>query len=270
MTPNLDDATALTTDAELDGNATPDEVEWQAQMTNDWSIGPVPNGGYTSALIVNALVRHTGIARPSSLTTHYYRPTIADAPATIRTTVLRRGRTTTHVDAVLEQDGKVRARSVAVMADYASNDVRLALAPPVITAAEQCEIRDPASQGLNMTLMESLEIRLDLDVSASSAGGAQFDGWLRFRDERANDALAMALFVDSFPPAILSVEEGIGWVPTVELTTHIRAQAAPGWIQGQIRTDTVRGGQMVEDVRLWDSTGTLVAQARQLALLLDG
>ena len=59
-----------------------------------------------------------------------------------------------------------------------------------------------------------------------------------------------------------------GWIPTVELTTHVRARAVDGWIRAQVTTNNIRGGNLIEDVRLWDQTDTLVAQSRQLAMLL--
>lgn len=262
--PNFDDATTVT---EVSSGDDPDVKTWSGYMTADWSIGQVPNGGYTSALVVRALSRHCGVVRPSSLTTHYYRPAIADAPVTITTTILRRGRSTVHGEASFEQDNKVRARSMAVFSDYPSDELMLASPPPSIQPPEDCDARDPMSQGFNMSLLETLDVRLDLGASGPKDRSG-FDGWVRFRDERANDELALALFVDSFPPAILRTSPGTGWVPTIELTTHIRAQAAAGWVQAQIVTDTVRGGQLIEDVRLWDSTGALVAQARQLAMLM--
>ncbi len=264
MTPNFDQATSLTTTDAADSDA----MTWHGHMTKDWSIGPVPNGGYTSALQLNALTGHTGYPMASSLTTHYYRPTIGGHDCTIRTQIHRAGRTTTHADATLEQDGKVRARTVAVLGDYPSNDVVLPTQPPAIAPPEACEARDPKSQGLNMSLMDSLEIRLDTSRDNIDAdGGAVIDAWVRFRDERPNDALAMALFVDSFPPAVLMAVTNAGWVPTIEMTTHIRSAAEAGWIQGRVTTSNVRGGTLIEDVQLWDISGALVAEARQLALL---
>ncbi len=264
MSPNFDRAVALTSEDARESN----DMRWSGHMTKDWSIGPVPNGGYTSALQLHALLSHTGYPVASSLTTHYYRPTIGGEDCTIHTQIQRAGRTTTHADATLTQDGKIRARTVAVLGDYPADDVVLPTQPPRIAPPDACEARDPKSQGLNMSLMDSLEIRLDTTVDNIDAeGGAVIDAWVRFRDERPNDALAMALFVDSFPPAVLMAVTNAGWVPTIEMTTHIRAAAADGWIQGRVTTANVRGGTLVEDVQLWDSSGTLVAEARQLALL---
>lgn len=267
--PDFDDATALTST----DDATSATLEWNGFMTRDWSIGPVPNGGYTGAMMTRALLDHTGCAAPISFTAHYYRPTIGDAPCTIRTEVVRQGRSTTHADAVLIQEDKVRARAVSVLGSYPDPSVMAATVPPPIDPPDLCPTRDPQSQGLNMTLLDSLEVRLE--PSFESSGGAplgdgehvRIDGWVRFRDGRPNDALGLVLFADAFPPAILKTAPETGWVPTVEMTSHIRAEAAPGWIRGEVITSNVRGGTLIEDVRLWDQNDVLVVEARQLALL---
>jgi len=264
--PNFDDATAVTTTDSPES----DEMAWSGHLTADWSIGKVPNGGYSAAVIVRALLGHTGAEVPLSLTTHYYRPAIADAPVTVRTEVRRRGRTMTHADAIVEQDGKVRARSVAVLGSYPATERLLVAAAPPISPIEQCVARNPTAQGFNMSLLDSLEILIDpstIDTQTPDSSGARVDGWVRFRDDRPVDALALALFVDSFPPAALLAIPETGWVPTVEMTTHVRAQATNGWIRAEVTTDNIRGGTLIENVRLWDTTDTLVAEGRQLALL---
>ena len=241
---------------------------WHGQLTSNWSIGPVPNGGYSSAVALRALLAHTGCNSPWALTTHYYRPTIGDAAVEVRTEVLRRGRTTTHADAVLIQDDKIRLRCVGVFGDIPAGEVLFGSTPPPIPDPQDCLERDPAAQGLDMSLLQSLEVRLHQQTARPiDTSTVQVDGWVRFRDGRPNDALALCLFADTFPPAIVSVLPETGWVPTIEMTTHIRAAAAPGWIRGQITTTNVHDGYLVEDVRLWDSNDVLVVDARQLAML---
>jgi hypothetical protein len=88
---------------------------------------------------------------------------------------------------------------------------------------------------------------------------------MRFRDGRPADLLALPLIVDAAPPAAL--ELGIAST-TVELTVHLRARPAPGWLACRTWTSYVGGGYHEEDFEVWDSAGTLVAQARQLALIL--
>jgi acyl-CoA thioesterase len=49
---------------------------------------------------------------------------------------------------------------------------------------------------------------------------------------------------------------------------NVRRRPAPGWIQAQFQTRDMADGRMIEDGLLWDSQGHLIAQSRQLALLL--
>ena len=53
----FDSAIALTTDDDIAG----DTVTWTGFMTKDWSIGRVPNGGYSGALNLNALLQHLSL-----------------------------------------------------------------------------------------------------------------------------------------------------------------------------------------------------------------
>jgi acyl-CoA thioesterase len=119
-----------------------------------------------------------------------------------------------------------------------------------------------------LPLLERLDIRLHPEeTQAGDAKRAQVTGWIRFKDGRAADARSLLLFADTFPPSVFGLLGPVGWVPTVELTVHIRRRPAPGWILGQFRTEDLADGRMIENGLLWDSTGQLVAQARQLALV---
>jgi hypothetical protein len=88
---------------------------------------------------------------------------------------------------------------------------------------------------------------------------------MRFRDGREPDLAALPLLVDAAAPAVLEV--GV-LSTTVEITVHLRARPAAGWLACRAVTRFVAGGYNEEDFEIWDSTGTLVAQSRQLALVL--
>jgi len=100
-----------------------------------------------------------------------------------------------------------------------------------------------------------------------AAGRARLSGWIRFIDGRAPDALACLLMADAFPPAVFGLLGMVGWVPTLELTVHLRRRPAPGWLLGQFWSHDLSDGRVVEDGALWDATGQLVVQSRQLALV---
>jgi hypothetical protein len=92
-------------------------------------------------------------------------------------------------------------------------------------------------------------------------------GWFGFADGRPVDTLALLLAADAFPPAVFNLGLPRGWVPTVELTVHIRGVPAPGPLRCQFRTRFVTGGALEEDSEVWDSAGQLVAISRQYGLL---
>jgi hypothetical protein len=71
--------------------------------------------------------------------------------------------------------------------------------------------------------------------------------------------------VDAAPPVVLDFD--VTESATVELTVQLRARPAPGWLACRVTTRAVLNGLHDEDFEIWDSTGTLVAQSRQLAVL---
>jgi hypothetical protein len=92
-------------------------------------------------------------------------------------------------------------------------------------------------------------------------------GWVRLLHEEPVDTLGLLLAVDAFPPTAFNARLPVAWTPTVELTVHLRARPAPGWLRASFSTRFVSAGFLEEDGEVWDSTGRLVAQSRQLALL---
>ena len=83
-------------------------------------------------------------------------------------------------------------------------------------------------------------------------------------------SLGLLLATDAFPPTIFNADLPVAWTPTVELTAHIRANPAPGWLRCRFSTRFVSSGFLEEDGEVWDSTGRLVGQSRQLALVPRG
>jgi hypothetical protein len=86
----------------------------------------------------------------------------------------------------------------------------------------------------------------------------------RLRQAYDPDAILLALAVDALPPVVLNTGAH-GWSPTVELTWHMRAVPAPGWLTLHGSGRLVSDGWFDEEVEVWDSAGRLVAQSRQIA-----
>jgi hypothetical protein len=76
----------------------------------------------------------------------------------------------------------------------------------------------------------------------------------------------LLLAVDALPPVTFDL--GLfGWTPTIELTAHVRALPAPGWLRVTHATRNLANGFLEEDCEVWDSKDRLVAQSRQLAIV---
>ncbi len=238
-----------------------------------WNIGANPNGGYLLALAAQALRQATPNQPDAlSITVHYLRPGLAGQPCEIDTQVLRSGRTLSTVRATLVQDGSARMELLAAMGDLGAAGSQpppvIALPRPVLPPPEACPGRSASAQGVGLPILHRLDIRLHPDQAVPGAAGeARVSGWIRFADGRAPDALGCLLMADAFPPAVFGLLGMVGWVPTIELTVHLRGRPAPGWLMGAFWAQDLRDGRVIEDGALWDADGQLVAQARQLALV---
>lgn len=96
------------------------------------------------------------------------------------------------------------------------------------------------------------------------SGKGEMRAWFGLADGRDADPLSLLLAVDALPPTAFEIGLS-GWVPTVELTAHVRSRPAPGPLRVSITTRNLAGGFLEEDAEVWDSEDRLVAQSRQLA-----
>lgn len=94
--------------------------------------------------------------------------------------------------------------------------------------------------------------------------------WIRPRpgDEADPDVAAFfaLMSADMSPPVPMNLGH-FGWAPTVQLTTYLRRRPAPGWLRVIAHSREVGGRMFDEDQLVLDSTGAIVAQSRQLALI---
>jgi acyl-CoA thioesterase len=253
---------------------------WRTDVSPRWNIGDKPNGGYVLACVVEALRREAGPDHPDPLTmtAHYLRPTSVD-PADIHTEVIRVGRRHAHVEGRLVQ-GTERVRVLAAFGDLeaagAGRDLPTLVrgGPPDLPPPEACLGRANAATataaGAPPSIMQMFETRFAPGtpwLRGERSATTVITGWIRFADGRDADVAALPLLADGFPPAVFALGPA-GWVPTVELTVHVRARPAPGWLRCRFETRFLTGGYLEEDGEIWDDDDHLVAQSRQLAMLL--
>ena len=116
--------------------------------------------------------------------------------------------------------------------------------------------------------MQRYEMRIDPATAGwfegTPTGLGHMRAWFRMRDGRAPSTIMLLQVVDALPP--VAHDLGVsGWVPTLELTVHVRAKPAPGWLRISTSSVNFASGFLEEDAEIWDCADRLVAQARQLA-----
>lgn len=244
---------------------------YAATVTDRWSVGPAPNGGYLLAIAVRALLASSAHPDPLTVTAHYYRPPVP-GPVTVEVERVCAGRSVGHLAARLRQDGDEVVRVLAATGCLSglAGPTHVVGAPPELPPPAVCvrATSGPLPGGLSVPLMERLDVRFPPGepgwAHGEPGGRAEVAAWLGFRDGREPDTFACLLAVDALPPAVF--ELGVrGWVPTLELTVHLRALPAPGLLRVAVRSCFLIDGTVEEDAEVWDSTGALVAQSRQLA-----
>lgn len=256
-------------DKETELNQT-EENRWQSQVVSNWNIAEFPNGGYLAALITKAMLADSQKPDPLSVSVHYLRPGQPDQPCEIDTELVRKGRTVSVVRGRLSQNGKTRIEALGSFCDagFEPAPLDMSIEPDMeLPPPELCD--GDFEPGMARRILERIELRLHPEQAlAGSSDRARVDGWIRFRDGRPVDTLALMLFADVMPPPIYASAGQVGWVPTIELSVQVRRRPVEGWIRAQFQTRDIQGNRLVEDGLLWDESGALVAQSRQVAMIL--
>lgn len=250
-------------------------------LSPGWGMGRTLNGGYLLAVVGRALAWDLAHPDPFTVTAHYLTAT-APGPAVVRTDTARAGRSLSSASAGLFQpvpgaagERGAETERLRVLGTYGDldalgDDVRTAAEPPALPPPEECfsATDHPAGPDAVPELSRRLDLRLDPATSGWAVGAPSLRGemraWVSLADGRAPDPFALLLAVDALPPT--GFDLGLtGWLPTVELTVHVRARPAPGPLRVGVTTRNLAGGFLEEDAEVWDTADRLVAQSRQLA-----
>lgn len=256
---------------DLDTAVTPEgDCRFGATLTDRWDrLGGGPLGGYTLATCLRALAASMPQPEPIVASAFFLRPA-SHGRAEISTELLRAGRTIATGAARLVQGDREVLRVVASFADPATATGRTLVLndPPTLPPIEHCV--DPLASMIlpGVTVADRVEYRFASPPgwqSGAPTGSPSAECWLRFRDDRPADALALAFVVDAVAPAVMEI--GAAGSSTLELTVHFRQRPEPGWLRCRLGTRHVINGFHEEDFEVWDAAGQLVAQSRQLAVL---
>jgi acyl-coenzyme A thioesterase PaaI-like protein len=255
-------------------SARPDGTTFDCHIDPQWTVAGKPHGGYLMTMLANAAIESIAASgqhpHPLAASAHFLAaPDVG--PAVIEVTLLRQGRSASQLRTGLRQGERLCVEALFTLG-------RLDVAAPVWEAEPPVPLptpegcvqlpAEPPGASFRVNYLDELQVRLDPAVLGFAEG--RFDatgelrGWLVFGDGDGPDPIGLLFAVDALPPATFTIALS-GWVPTLELTTYVRAVPAPGALRVRQRARIVAGGRVDEVCDVWDSRGRLVAQAMQLA-----
>ena len=241
---------------------------YDAEIVDGWDIGGNANGGYVIALAGRAMADAVG-RPPLTLTAHYLSPG-RPGPVEIEVDVLRAGRRTATVAARMRSgDGEVLALLGTFADQVPGGPSQIVGEPPELPPIGECVLAvPPVELGFHHRVRTSVR---PVDAGfrdGHPSGSAEAQGWFELPDDQPIDAFGLLMAADAFAPVVFnSGKFPVGWSPTLELTVHVRGVPAPGPLRCRFFSAFIENGMFDESGELWDSSGTLVAHSRQLALV---
>lgn len=268
-----------------------DRITYAAVIDPVFTIGPKVHGGSLQMLVshaareaLTALAPGDGSAPDGSITdgsaagkipvaiASDYLSAPSAAEITLDITIRKRGRTVTVMSVDAIQDGRTMVASSVTLArpdtgpSHHSGPTLLDDVPAEPVADGMALAGSPIEKFNH--LGGALELVLD-PAPAAFIRGEQGDpvvhGWVRPRGAEPDEDFTV-LVGDISLPVVANLGLA-GWAPTVQLTTYVRRRPAPGWLRFAASSMEVGPGMFEEDHVVVDSTGTVVAQSRQLALV---
>ncbi|GGL31151.1 thioesterase family protein [Phycicoccus endophyticus] len=245
------------------------------QVHEGWDVFGVPHGGYLLALAGNAVLTATGAPDLFTITTHYLRKARHE-PVRFHVTRVGGSRRFTTVTATAVQGEDVVLSVMASVGDrtafegpaWRRSDPWSPDAAGLTPRAGTPEMERVTGGGAFRTPEVSARAgeRLQVDTLGFAGGVPDGTGEIRAVAETLPaDQLGALVACDVTPPAAWNALGAQGWVPTVELTAHVRARTGTGPLAVAVESRHIGDGFLDEDAVVHDAHGRLMVQSRQLA-----
>ena len=240
---------------------------FSGSITENWSINGVPNGGYLMAILAKAMLQQSEMKSTPIITANFLNR-CEPGGARVLIEKMSASRQFDRLQASLYQNGKEKIRSFGTFANENNACVveSYEVSGPQISMLEKC-ISVPEIP--NYPFFSQVDIRLDPTCAGWMSGKlsdtSESKGWIKFKNDRPLDLLSILLIADSFPPAVMSSQGMVAWVPTLEFSANIRNIPTTAWLKCIFRTRFITCGLLEEDGEIWDQTDQLIAISRQIA-----
>lgn len=241
-------------------------------VTDRWNtpLGK-PNGGYVLAAMMRAVADELGLDRPIIAAMTYLASPEPGEEARIEIETIKLGRRVQTARATMTHpaSGRVWADlTISFAGEHAGTDHELG-APPSLPAPDDCI--NPDDRGFDQPgLFDQLELRFPQIPGwavGEPTGDPTLEVWQRLAHGAEIGFAELGLLTDTLPPPVLELGQVVSM--TVQLTVHFhRLPEAGSWVASRFTTRHVTDGFHEEDGELWDEAGNLLAQSRQLAIVL--
>ncbi len=248
-----------------------------ATIASGWRAGRGPHGGYLAAMLLKALIAEVDDPEraPRSLTIHYARAP-EPGPIEIEVTAERSGRSVSTLSARMAQAGRTTALALSAFSvpwrAPSANELPMPdLAAPDAARRSTPKLFDGAPEFTRHLIMQP---RVGAVPFAGSGAPMRIGGWIGLPEPRPVDAPALALFADAwFPPSFIALDSP-AISPTIDLTVHFRQSTADcpcdpaALCLSVFETRLLHDGLFEEDGVIWAPDGTVLAQSRQLGIVM--
>ncbi|MCF8570035.1 thioesterase family protein [Gordonia sp. HY002] len=264
------------------------DLVYRARIDQTFTIGPKVHGGSVQMLAAKAAREALlDLADPDARAALEDVSAIAiasdylaapdPAEVDVAVSIVKRGRTVNLARVDVTQGGRTMVSSAVTLGRVDTGEAAYRLPGlldglPVEPADDGLSIDDSAL-GDVMHLGPALDMVLDAATFAAGRGergDPVIRGWIRPKEAADQpsdlDRDFPVLVCDVSPPVLMNLGM-FGWAPTVQLTTFVRRRPAAGWLRFESSTHEVGKGMFDEDHVVLDSTGAVVANSRQLALI---
>ena len=241
------------------------------EVSENWSIGNTANGGYSMTLAAKAMSEFLDHKDPLSISAHYL-DRVDFGPTELHITHLNTSRSLSTARVEFMQNNKIKIIFIGTFTDFSfKNDMNIyEREVPNFPDYDTCEVI-PYKEGFNPKLDKNIEKAYSQDSlwwkKNNESSSSTLNLYMSWPEKDDIDLFDLVLFLDATTPPIYNKLGTVGWVPTISLASHVRGLPSEGPLKVVAKTEFVTGGFMEEDREIWDSSGKLVGQSKQMAKL---
>ncbi|KAJ4408124.1 hypothetical protein N0V91_003472 [Didymella pomorum] len=263
---------------------------YSCTLHDDWSIGSVPNGGYVTGCVLEAVKTHfkTSLAKqnqPHTIALHieFLRRTQA-GPALFTIEDVKLGRQTSIVHVTMEQDGREEIVAYVTNSNMSAEEGftfdtqhELQYAPPPVDLTKLETDSDEHWRWTEVPFAKFRKATAQIKFFLPRAGSARpniVDEWICFSNGTNFTQTSIGFVSDMFPQIVENFKDTkkAFWYPTLLLNLDIKKSLpADGvrWLRVRAELKQVKNGRMDLGIWIHDAAGELVALSNHVGFVLD-